>query len=329
MNDSPLVSLLIPCYNHALFLEDCLNSLLAQSYQNIELLICDDCSPDNSFAIIAAMEAQLRARFPRVEIMQNAENCGVTKNVNRLLRMAKGVYVKTLASDDAMAPDAIEKMVAYFQLHPEIDVVVSNGYPVAETQRYPHFSSTKKLYETAPDLVSEGLFFRVARNNCISAPAAMVRRQVYDTFGLYDETLKVEDYEFWLRILRGGARFGFLDMPLLYYRINANSMTSMTANAALELRRKRIYESEISTLEKFRGDFPPEVYADIVLSRMLTERQISDLYCLWNLEKQVRIAWNTFDGWRYLPKNSYKKYRLLGYKQNLKHFLLSLKSRIS
>jgi alpha-1,3-rhamnosyltransferase len=299
---NPLVSLLIPCYNHELFLDDCLESILAQDYANIELLICDDCSPDNSYAKILSYEQRLKARFPRVEILKNEVNCGVTKNVNRMLALAKGVYVKTLASDDAMAPNAIGEMVNYLQNNPDTDVVIANGVTVSEQERYPRFTPQGKIYDTAPDFSKEGFFLRVARCNPISAPAAMVRKSVYETYGMYDENIKVEDYEFWLRILKDGqATFGFLDQPLLYYRINANSMTSATQNAGLADRRRRFHQSEMGTLQKFREAFPPEAFASIILEHIHTERCFAVSCKLWDWEAELKESWKTFDGWKDLP----------------------------
>ena len=149
MIKQPLVSIIIPCYNHEAFLDDCLGSILAQTYPNIELLICDDCSPDNSYEKIMSYREELEKRFNNVIILKNEINCGVTKNVNRMLKLAKGEFVKTLASDDCMAPDAISEMVHFLIENSQIDVVVSNGIKVSEEQRYPDFSGDV-IYNALP-----------------------------------------------------------------------------------------------------------------------------------------------------------------------------------
>ena len=315
----PLVSLLIPCYNHEQFLDDCLESIIRQDYANIELLICDDCSPDNSYAKILSYKERLKARFPRVEILKNEVNCGVTKNVNRMLALAKGTYVKTLASDDAMAPNAIGEMVDYLQENPDIQVAVANGVTVLEQERYPNFTPQGNIYDSAPDFSPEGFFLRVARCNPISAPAAMVRMSVYETYGMYDETVKVEDYEFWLRVLKQGqTRFGFLDKPLLYYRINANSMTSATHNAGLADRRQRFHQSEMDTLHKFREAFPPDMFAAIVLEHIHTERCVAVSHKLWEWEAALYQSWKSFDGWKDLPCKMRLHLRYQGLRQTIK-----------
>ena len=317
-----LVSILIPCYNHEPFLDDCLGSILAQDYGNIELLICDDCSPDNSYAKILSYEQQLKKRFSRVEILRNETNCGVTRNVNRMLAMAKGDYVKTIASDDAMTPDAISGMVAYLNRHPEVSVVVANGVRVLETERYPHFTPQGRLYDSPPDFSPEGFFLRVARCNPISAPAAMVRMEVYRKFGMYDETVKIEDLEFWLRCLKDGVcRFGFLDADLLFYRINANSMSSAAGNTGLARRRKVFHESEISTFRKYRACFAPAAFSEIVLLRILQERYIAIENRLWDWDAELVKNWKTFDGWQDLSARQRLSFYLINLKQRIKKCL--------
>lgn len=322
MSDAPLVSILIPCYQHEAFLDDCLSSILAQDYENIELLICDDCSPDGSYGKILSYEGRLRARFSRVVILRNDSNCGVTKNINRMLALAKGEYVKTLASDDAMAPEAIRRMACYLRLHPEADVVVSNGVKVSEEQHYPDLRSEEKIYAAAPDFSADGFFRRVARCNEISAPAAMVRMAVYQEYGFYDEQVKVEDYEFWLRILKDGkVRFGFLDEALLYYRINANSMTSLTENAGLARRRKLIHDSEIGTLNKYSACLERAVFAEIVLDRIFSERWLAVEYRLTEWEEELRERWRAFPGWKDLPLKKRLALHLRSGKQSIKKLL--------
>ena len=292
---TPLVSLLIPCYNHEAFLADCLDSLLQQTYENIELLICDDCSPDGSFQVILGYEERLRQRFPRVEILRNSVNQGVTKNINRMLAMAKGAFVKTLASDDALAPDAIGEFVRFFAEHPQVDVAVANGRIVEECQHYPYFESADKIYPNTPDFSREGFFLRVARCNPISAPAAMVRMAVYERFGFYDESVKVEDFEFWLRILKDGAvSFGFLDKELLYYRRNGGSMTSTVNNAGLEKRRQVFHNAVMQSLYKYREYFPKGMFAAVAMPLILDELSFAVDKKMHNWEKALRQEWKAF-----------------------------------
>lgn len=298
MNENALVSILIPCYNHEAFLADCLTGIVQQTYANIELLICDDCSPDNSYQVIQQFAPALQERFSRVEILRNQTNCGVTKNINRMLNLAEGEYIKILASDDAMVPETIEKMVTYFTEHPDCDVVITNGMRVQEDQHYGSFVSDSLIYDETPNFSPEGFFERLARLNCIFAPGAMVRFSVFQTHGFYDETIPVEDMEYWLRLLKAGqVRFGYIPDALIFYRINSNSMSSLSGNADLEKRRRRMHNAMLDTLQKHKDGFRPGVFEEICLHYIFTERDFALYHKLTPWAIELRKQLHQFPGW--------------------------------
>jgi len=103
MQNSPLVSIICLSYNHAQFVEEALNSVLVQTYKNIELLIADDCSPDDSKSVI---ENWLK-NHPKVVFVANTTNLGNTKTFNKMLALSKGEYVMDLAADDVLLPNCI------------------------------------------------------------------------------------------------------------------------------------------------------------------------------------------------------------------------------
>lgn len=318
MREFPLVSLLIPCYNHEKFLDDNLSSLAGQDYENMELLICDDCSQDGSYAKIRGWEQRLRSRFSRVELLRNDENRGVTKNVNALLALAKGDIIKILASDDAMMPGAVSAAVSCMG-QTQADVLIVNGFKVPEDRHFPHFGEGEPVYSTAPNLSGEDLFVRTALNNEIFAPGAFVRREVFLRYGTYDESIPVEDFEFWLRLAKGGAvRFAYLDRPLICYRVSAGSITSQTGNAGLERRRRMFHRAEMDTLRKFAPDLPQAVYAEAVLRRILDERWLAVNAGLSHWDRELCREWTAFAGWDALPWKSRIRYWVRSKKLDIK-----------
>ncbi len=322
MHEKPMVSILIPCYNHEAFLDDCLTGILCQTYENIELLICDDCSPDSSYQIIQKFAPKLRERFSRVEILRNEINCGVTKNINRMLAMAKGEYIKILASDDSMVPEAVEAMVAYFAEHPQCAVVIANGVRVAEEQHYSDFTPVSEIYSEPPDFSPEGFFERTARCNRIFAPGAMLQRSVFQTYGYYDETIPVEDMEYWLRLLKSGeVRFGYQEKKLIYYRINGNSMSSVSGNAGLEKRRRRMHNAVVATLEKHRDGFSHGLFEEITVDYMLNEYSfaLNTGLKIWAAELRVQL-WH-FAGWKAITWKRRMRLKLRRLKMLVKELL--------
>lgn len=318
--NSPLVSILIPCYNHQDFLGDCLQSILDQDYPYLELLICDDCSPDNSYQVISSYAEQLQNKLHSVQILRNTVNCGVTKNINRMLTLAKGEYIKILASDDAMTPDAIRMLTAYLEENPQYGVAVCNGATVSEDQHYPHFTPVSPVYEQPPDFSSADMFCRIARRNPIFAPGAMVRRSIYDACGFYDEDIAIEDLEYWLRILvEGQVAFGYLPQQLIYYRINSNSMSSQSANAHLQSRRERMHNASMAIFSKFQRHFPAGIYEEVCLLRILEEWGFALDQGLHSWASDLENQWRSFPGHSRLKPKTYLYLHGRCLKMRLKH----------
>ena len=305
MSGLPLVSVLIPCYNHEKFLDDCLRSIMSQTYKNIEFIICDDCSSDASFSILKAREEELKKRFSRVLIIRNETNQGISKNLNRLIGLAEGEYIKTLASDDALAENAIEAFSAYMAENASADVVFSNGKVIGEDVRIGEkdvIDSCPNIYDKAPDLDAKRLKERIFYSNEISAPCAFYRRSVFERYGLFDESFSIEDLEFWLRLLsKGGCGFAFLDKPLVYYRRNAESITSQSVNERTEQRLLRFHTAETAILEKYRSLVSPEVYADAMFRRYINIYGYACVNGMGRLCGMAESGYKSFEGRKALP----------------------------
>ena len=115
--DEPLVSILTPAYNHEKYVRVFLDSILAQSYKNFELIIVDDCSTDKTPSIIEQYKDE------RIRFFRNDFNRGMNGNLNVAFSYAKGKYIVILASDDFLESDYLEKMIAYFEQHKDYSVL--------------------------------------------------------------------------------------------------------------------------------------------------------------------------------------------------------------
>lgn len=122
----PIVSVLIPAYNHAKYVGSTINSIMAQDYANIELIIIDDGSKDNTLEVIESMRKDCEKRFTRfyVETQQNQGTCGT---LNKLISLARGEYILLIASDDELLPGAVEHMVTKMNANPEAGLVVGRN----------------------------------------------------------------------------------------------------------------------------------------------------------------------------------------------------------
>ncbi|HFF5453735.1 TPA: glycosyltransferase family 2 protein, partial [Acinetobacter baumannii] len=128
LNKQPLVSIVIPCYNHANFVQDCIQSVIAQTYQNIELIIIDDGSKDGSVEKIQEFIGECEKRFVRFEF-RNRPNKGLSATLNEALEWCQGEYFSAIASDDMMLNDKIEIQIDFLKNSIDSTIVgVFGGY---------------------------------------------------------------------------------------------------------------------------------------------------------------------------------------------------------
>lgn len=251
---SLLVSVMIPCYNHEKFIKDCFDSLIEQTYRAIEILLVDDASSDMSWEIINQYLPRLKRRFVDVYVSRNEKNCGITHNLNHMIQRAKGDIIKLIASDDFFDRSYFQNVVnAYLEYQP--DFIMTNAFRVKEESSYTDPVIIDRFYNNDPfDADSNlNLFSRVFKGNFLCAPAVSLHRSVYDKYGLYDESLYVEDLDYWLNISKDKQlKLYYIDTPLVYYRQNANSISSKENNEYFEARLIRMFENSINTRVKYR-----------------------------------------------------------------------------
>ncbi len=127
-NEQPLVSIIIPCYNHANFVQDCIQSVIAQTYQNIELIIIDDGSKDETVEKIQKLVTQCTERFVKFEF-RHRPNKGLSATLNEALEWCQGEYFSAIASDDMMLNDKIEIQIDFLKNSIDSTIVgVFGGY---------------------------------------------------------------------------------------------------------------------------------------------------------------------------------------------------------
>ena len=202
----PVVTVLIASYNHAHYVRESILSVLKQTYKNIQLIVIDDGSTDNSVTIIDVLAKQYDFQF----ISQ--ENAGLPAVLNRGIALAKGKYFVSFGSDDIMVLDRIEKQVAWMEAHPSFAVCAGNIIEV-DADGQPLY---KQHFPPACNLGFEDIFTHSVRN--IRAPTAMIRRDVFDAVGHYDPSIRLEDIYMWLKIANRGYGIHVMSDILAYCR---------------------------------------------------------------------------------------------------------------
>ncbi len=211
------VSVIIPAYNVAPYIGETLDSLLAQTYTDYEVVVINDGSTDETEAAIAPYHEQFGERM----FYQRQTNTGLAKARNAGLRAARGRYIALLDADDIWLPEFLAKMLALIESDPALDLVFPNAWFWGS----PNFSG-REFQSVFP--ASEPVTFeRVLRRECYIFGLALFKRELLETVGYYDATLGAsEDFDLWLRMLRQGCRFGFTREPLVKYRWRADSLSN-------------------------------------------------------------------------------------------------------
>ncbi len=234
-NEQPKVSICIPTYNGEKFIGEAIQSALAQTYPNIELIISDDGSTDRTIAIAQSFQSQTSVDF-RIILHHNY---GLSQNWNFCISQAKGQYIKFLFQDDLLAPECIEKMVAVAQQNPEIGMVFSpRGITIAENESNRILrrasQSIKDLHKSWSNLksIQPGKQL-LADTNCLNNPinkigepsTVLIAARVFEEIGLFDSGLsQYVDLDMWWRIM-GNYHIGFVDEKLSSLRIHPEQQT--------------------------------------------------------------------------------------------------------
>ncbi len=223
----PLVSIVTPVYNAAAFLEETLQSILASSYPNLEVILMDDGSGDNS-VLIAQDWAEKDARI-KVFMQRNA---GPAAARNNAIKHAKGKYILPIDADDLLHPNYIEQAVEVLENNSNVKVVGCNVEMFGDRTgmcKYPPYSLSL-----------------LARKNMIPI-SAMYRKEDWERVGGYcEDIIAREDWEFWIAMLKDGGDYIILPITGLKYRIRANSK---------RLSDRKLKRHVVNTLNKRHSDF--------------------------------------------------------------------------
>jgi len=222
MHNRPLVSIVAVCYNHEAYLLETLNSIINQSYKNIQLIIIDDCSTDNS---VDKIEEWIALNNVPCQFISQKVNKGLCTNLNEGLLLCKGEFYQSIACDDVMKSQKIEKQVAFFQKSlSDVMVVCSNFETIDATSNCISKTYFKPDFKFPKDVFTSLLTNSNAYNILVHSPTVLLRRSVFENVGVYNQNLKQEDFYMWLMISRKYS-IGFLNEVFVSYRVLSTSLS--------------------------------------------------------------------------------------------------------
>lgn len=282
---TPTVSIVLPCYNGADFLAQSINSVIAQTYTDWELILVNDCSTDNSLEIMH----QYADKDERIRIIDNEHNLKLPGALNRGFQETKGKYLTWTSHDNRMGPTMLEEFVNYLDANPDKGLV---------TACYAAFSlkTGEQLYEVHhPDPQLNLPLF-----NCVCY-AFMYRREVLETVGDYDTTLfLVEDYDYWVRIWLKYP-IGKIYKVLYYTGVGDDTLTLS--------RKKEIAEKLLKMRLRYFTDFDRALQDHPDLQRRLYNSIADNMHGLPRVRFTIArgLKYNSFYWLYYRPKKALGK----------------------
>lgn len=214
---NPLVSIIVSAYNHEKYVEQAILSVISQTYSNIEFIIVDDGSRDNTANVI---EATIR-KHPEIKIDFSVQsNKGISRTLNDCIQKSRGEYIAILASDDAYLPKRIEEGVKLLSVSSQdIGAVYSDGFIIDQDGNTISTFSNRFVVPFSNDIFKELLI-----GNWVPAMGILYKRKAIIECGLFDENIKIEDYDLLLRL---AAKFKilYINKKLFLYRQHGHNFS--------------------------------------------------------------------------------------------------------
>ncbi|WP_321507958.1 glycosyltransferase [uncultured Methanoregula sp.] len=213
----PLVTVCVPCYNAGKTILKTLNSIVSQTYKNLEILVVDNVSTDNTVSICRSVKDS------RIRIVQNEKNIGGENNWSRSIELATGEYIAVFHSDDLYCPTLVEKQVQAFRQYPEINAVFPMSYLIDPNDRIIGERPLPKELKNKKEVSFDELFVAILtnHNSFLTTPGVMVRGELYKKLAPFrlDIFDTAADLDMWFRISKSGPVV-LIDEYLMKYRIS-------------------------------------------------------------------------------------------------------------
>lgn len=228
----PKVTVLMSVYNGEKYLREAIDSILHQTYTNFEFLIIDDASTDTTPEILHQYSD------PRIRLVKNENNLGLTKSLNKGLALANGEYIARMDADDICMPERFEKQLNYFDRNPETDVL-GTGFKIFNANDE---CTGEKFF---PEKVTTSDF---SQENQLIHGSVMVKKSVIIDVGGYNEYFQyVQDYELWLRVSK---KYQIRNIPAILYKLRYHgdniAFTKKEKSAQYHILAKKLASGEIS-----------------------------------------------------------------------------------
>jgi glycosyltransferase involved in cell wall biosynthesis len=283
-----LVSVIITCYNQEKYISIALDSVINQTYSNLECIIIDDGSIDNSKSICKEFELKDK----RVKYFY-FNNQGVSLSRNQGFELSKGSFIQFLDGDDFLALDKLEKQINYLQQSPDFDICYSN---------YSHYFQDRNIFQPAKHRIVdinpiENFLFNWDRDVGTTIHSALFRRVIWNGGQLpfqKDYLSRYEDWVFWVMLALKNIKIGHIDHLGAYYRIHDSNLTRDSLKSILYFSDAMIYISEKLSPD-YRSKFL-QVNTKYLLEKYTSNKIFNEIYTkpTWKIARAITIILTPF-----------------------------------
>ena len=281
VSNLPLVSIVIPCYNHARYIRECIESAIAQDYANIELIIIDDGSSDDSVRVIEQLLPACRERFIRFEF-RSRPNKGISATTNEALQWLSGKYFAALDSDDILMPGKISHLLTVLEAEPELAGVFCGLETIDEQGMVFGQQSPEERYFTFDEII--------LHKHTFATPGMFLKMADVRQVGGYQNAVGIQDWYMWLKLTEAGNRLKVVPEVLVKYRKHPHNISKNVA---------KMFEGRKQTLAHFSGHkryglamAGVNVWAAIDYSRVSKAKSFSRL--LQAIRCSPKILWSKY-----------------------------------
>lgn len=272
MSTKPLVTILMPAYNHANFVKEAIESLIEQDYENIEFYIINDGSTDNTHEVISKLFDKCKRRFTNFEYIHRP-NKGLIPTLKELEQFITGEYMSLLYSDDIYTKERIQIQINELIQNKDYAMCYGNMLGIDET------SKVVKKYKNKHKK-SGYIFNDLMLRNIVTAPTVMMRTNVFKSVGGYDLNFDYDDYPLWLKIAHT-HKILYLDEYLVFYRMHGNNVSSdilrtiaLSEKVLLSWKKEKIFKRAIKrfnllsfyNLAKYPKEYKDKTYEYMIKS---------------------------------------------------------------
>ena len=228
--DLPLVSLGIVTYNSSRYVVEALESMKAQTYPNVELIVSDDCSTDNTVDIVKEWLTENKDRFVRTKLITVPYNTGTAANCNREMAACRGEWVKSIAGDDKLIPECIEKFMQFINKQPDADIIFGNvkGFGDKEAAQKWEYSNPQLFFEK---LTPRQMLLNLYEQNFFPAAARFDKKSCWEEIGRFNENIPlIEDWPFMVKIFAAKKKVCYMGEDVCWYRFSNTSVSHPQKN---------------------------------------------------------------------------------------------------